>query len=297
MIVDVPPLLLVSVKQYKNYLLKKKLSKPKLIHQLAIHTYRLQRHVLNIRSQHATERASLLPIILARHQSLLLKKLGNNNEHLQQQKVKNLLLASNQIDRIIIKPGQTFSYWHAIGRPQKKHGYVEGMLLSQSKVTAGIGGGLCQLSNLLYWLFLHGPFKILERYHHSYDVFPDSGRVLPFGSGATVFYNYVDLVVKNTSSSPIQIHVWLSGKHLKGQLLSSQSHERKFSVKEKNHLFVHWKNQWFRYNELYRETKYKGQVESTELITTNFAPVLYKTSKEELVARGHSIVELNNAIK
>ena len=45
------------------------------------------------------------------------------------------------------------------------------------------GGGLCQLSNLIYWMTLHTPLTITERYRHSYDVFPDSNRTQPFGSG------------------------------------------------------------------------------------------------------------------
>jgi len=37
---------------------------------------------------------------------------------------------------------------------------------------------------------------------HGYDVFPDSDRTQPFGSGATCFYNYGGFVIKiNTGSS------------------------------------------------------------------------------------------------
>ena len=37
---------------------------------------------------------------------------------------------------------------------------------------------------------LHTPLQVTERYRHSYDVFPDADRKLPFGSGATCAYNY-----------------------------------------------------------------------------------------------------------
>jgi len=281
------------MKAHRQKRVKRTLGKPKVIHQMAIKAYRLHRHLKNTFASHAYKKADLMPAIIARHQSVLLKKLGDHNEKLQTQKIKNLTIASQKIDRIIIQPGQTFSYWHTIGRPQKRHGYVEGMLLSQGKVIAGIGGGLCQLSNLLYWLFLHGPFEIVERYHHSYDVFPDSGRVLPFGSGATVFYNYVDLVVRNSSSQPMQIHLWLTDTHLKGQILSSENYQKKFSIKEKNHYFVHDRKQWFRYNELYQETRDKGKLEHSTLVTTNLAPVLYPVTKDELIAKGYETLEMN----
>ncbi|MFJ8513275.1 VanW family protein [Lysinibacillus xylanilyticus] len=51
------------------------------------------------------------------------------------------------------------------------------------KVKTGVGGGICQLANLLYWMALHTPLIVTERHHHSFDPFPDSGRTLPFGSG------------------------------------------------------------------------------------------------------------------
>ena len=44
---------------------------------------------------------------------------------------------------------------------------------------------------------LHTPLTVTERWRHGYDVFPDSNRTQPFGSGATCFYNYMDLMVRN----------------------------------------------------------------------------------------------------
>ena len=127
--------------------------------------------------------------------------------------------------------------WHVVGYPSAWRGFVPGMLLSNGEVTEGVGGGLCQLSNLLYWLFLHGPFEIIERYHHSKDVFPDSCRVLPFGSGATIFYNYVDLKVRNTSRFPMQLKIWVADEHIKVRLLSSQPLPSIFHVFE---MFLIW---------------------------------------------------------
>ncbi len=288
----IPPLLAERLRANTTHRPDKQWRKPKFVHKLAISAFRLRKHVQNMQQKHATQKAALMPIVIARHQSLLLKKLGDNNEALQIQKIKNLDIAAKSIDGIVIQPGQTFSYWYSIKRPQKKHGYVDGMLLSQGKVIAGIGGGLCQLSNLLYWLCLHGPFEIVERSHHSYDVFPDSGRVLPFGSGATVFYNYVDLVVKNISTEPQQLHIWLTDRHLKGQILSTTAASNKFSVHEENHYFVHWHKHWYRYNELYRDYLDRGKLVKSELITTNLAPVLYPVSKADLITKQYQVLEI-----
>ena len=129
---------------------------------------------------------------IKKHQSVLLKKLGDNNEQLQINKLTNLRIAAGQINGIIIKPDETFSFCKIVGLPTQRKGYLLGMELSFGEARAGIGGGICQISNLIHWLVIHSPLTVEERYHHSFDPFPDDGRVLPFGSGATVFYNYRD---------------------------------------------------------------------------------------------------------
>ncbi len=81
----------------------------------------------------------------------------------------------------------------------------------------GIGGGLCQLSNLIYWMALHTPLVVTERHRHSYDVFPDSNRTQPFGSGATCVYNYRDLQIFNGTDQTYQLKVYLTDNYLVGE--------------------------------------------------------------------------------
>ncbi len=131
--------------------------------------------------------------VTARHQSVLRRRLGESNQNLQEQKIINLKQAVQKLNGVIIKPQHIFSLWKIVGRPRYEDGYVDGMLLSNGVVVRGLGGGLCQLSNFLYWIFLHAPTQTVERHHHSRDVFPDSGRTLPFGGGATIMYNFLIL--------------------------------------------------------------------------------------------------------
>lgn len=89
-----------------------------------------------------------LPFRIKKHQSVLLKKLGDNNEQLQINKVTNLTIAAANINGIIIRPGETFSFCKLVGLPSKRKGYLPGMELSFGEARAGIGGGICQISNL-----------------------------------------------------------------------------------------------------------------------------------------------------
>ena len=157
-----------------------------------------------------------------RHQSLLLRTLGNVDKQLQINKIVNLSLGINKIDGVIIKPGEIFSLCKLLGNCTKKKGYKEGLVISNGEAKISYGGGMCQLANLIHWMVLHSPLDIIERHHHSLDLFPDSGRQVPFGTGASIFYNYLDYQFKNNTNVHFQLKIWVTDKHIKGELLSSE---------------------------------------------------------------------------
>jgi vancomycin resistance protein VanW len=220
-----------------------------------------------------------LPFRIKKHQSVLLKKLGESDMQLQINKVTNLKIAVKNIDGILIRPGETFSFCKLVGLPTKRKGYLLGMELSFGQARAGIGGGICQISNLIHWLVIHSPLTVTERYHHSFDPFPDEGRVLPFGSGATVFYNYRDYQFTNNTEHTFQINLWFSDKCLEGELRIDEELDYAYHVVEKEHQFLKIEEHYYRKNEIWREKILKfasGKVVETELITKNFARVMYK---------------------
>ena len=222
-----------------------------------------------------------LPFRIKKHQSVLLKKLGESDQQLQINKITNLSIAHKHIDGVIIKPGEVFSFCKLVGLPTKRKGYLHGMEITFGQARPGIGGGICQISNLIHWLVIHSPLTVVERYHHSYDPFPDDGRVLPFGSGATVFYNYRDYQFKNNTNYTFQINLWLTDKCLEGELRIDKELDFAYHVIEKDHEFIKQGGQFFRKNEIWRNKIAKfegGKILETELITKNFARVAYAPS-------------------
>lgn len=235
--------------------------------------------------------AEKLSFRVKKHQSVLIRKLGLSDAQLQVNKVTNLKIACKKINGILIKPGETFSFCKLVGYPSKFKGYLTGMELSNGKVRAGTGGGLCQIANLLHWLVMHSPLTVTERHHHSFDPFPDEGRVLPFGSGATVFYNYLDYQFSNYTAHVFQINLWFSEKCLEGELRIDKELDYTYHVYEKNHDFLKINEQYYRRNEIWRNTTDKfhsGKILQTEMIAQNFAKVMYipesfkETSIQEL---------------
>ena len=164
-----------------------------------------------------------------------------------------------------------------MGKTTSAKGYVEGLQLSRGEVRTGIGGGLCQLANLLYWLALHSPLEVVERHHHSFDPFPDERRVLPFGSGASVFYNYVDLRFYNPTDITFQIKVWLSENHLKGAIYSDREWIYTYHIVEKNHRFLQQDGKNYRENEIWRKifNRRSGEFLKEEMAIKNFSEVKY----------------------
>lgn len=71
---------------------------------------------------------------MARHQSVLRRKLGDSNPRLQEQKIINIRTAIEKFDGVIIEPGKIFSFWKILGEVSYKNGYVDGMLISCGKV-------------------------------------------------------------------------------------------------------------------------------------------------------------------
>ena len=229
----------------------------------------------------ATETAfENLAFTCKKHQSLLRRRLGITDPQLQENKIENIKIAGPTIDGILIKPGQTFSFWRQVGKATEARGYFEGMQLSQGEVVRGVGGGLCQLANLLYWMALHTPLEIAERHHHSFDPFPDENRVLPFGSGAGVFYNYIDLRFFNPTDVTFQIRLWLTGDHLKGAIYSDRETPYSYHVFEKNHRFLSQNNKNYRENEIWREAidRRTGNHVAEEMLVKNFSEVKYELS-------------------
>lgn len=225
----------------------------------------------------------LLPYIQFSHETPLIRQLKDVEMYLQYNKIVNLKIAVEKINKIIINPGETFSYWKLIGRPTRIKGYKDGMILFLGNFKPGIGGGLCQLSNLIYWMTIHTPLTVVERYRHSYDVFPDSNRTQPFGSGATCVYNYRDLMIKNETEEPYQLYIKIGQEYLYGEWRSISKPIYTYEVYEKEHkIQPEFWGVYTRHNILYRN-KYdlEGNLIDDEYITENHAIMMYAPLLEE----------------
>ena len=218
---------------------------------------------------------------IIKHNSLIRRKLNNVDINLQENKAVSLSIAAPKINNIIIKPGQTFSFWELVGRCTKKKGYLEGVTITGAIPTKGIGGGMCQFTNLLHWMVLHTNLDIIEHHHHNHiDLFPDFNRKIPFGTGTSIVYNYLDYRFKNNTDTTFQIIVYTTDEYLKGEIRADKQLPIKIHIVEEESFYYEKQNELYRHNKIYRKVidKRTGNTIENKMILENNAKTMY--SKE-----------------
>ena len=239
---------------------------------------RLQWHIGKTR--HATTRQpENLPHLHMEHATPMLRALSGVDMQLQHNKKASLEIAAACIDGLILKPGETFSFWRLVGKPTARRGFKTGLVLRNGKIQQDIGGGLCQMTNLVYWMAIHTELTITERWRHGFDVFPDASRTQPFASGATCSFNYIDLQVTNTTPHDFQLRIWCEGDWLHGAWRSAEPVRHRFEICERDHEIrrEYWGG-YSRHNSLWRKRIdiYDGKILGEEFITDNHAIMMYE---------------------
>lgn len=229
-----------------------------------------------------------LPILICKHKSLIRRKLGDVDPQLQENKAVNLELASSKVSSIIIRPNQIFSFWFLVGSCTKKKGYKEGLIISNGETGKGIGGGMCQFTNLIHWLVLHSPLEIIEYHHHNgIDLFPDYNRQVPFGVGTSIMYNYLDYRFFNKTDATFQLITYTTDKYLEGQLFADKPLNIKYHISAEDEYFFCDNDIYYRHNKIYRKCidKKTGNIIDNKLLIENNSKVMYdsKFIKENMI--------------
>ncbi len=227
-----------------------------------------------------------LPVIICSHKSLIRRVLGNVDMQLQENKAINLSIATPKINGILIKPGEVFSFWRLVGKTKASKGYKQGLTISKSAVSAGLGGGMCQFTNLIHWMVLHSPLEIVEHHHHDgFDLFPDFNRQIPFGTGTSISYNYLDYRVRNNTDKTFQLITYVTDTHLCGELRCTEQLAVKYHIETENEHFVRENGVVYRKGKVFRNCidKHTGNSISRVCIRENHARVMYDTSHLEIL--------------
>ena len=155
----------------------------------------------------------------------------------QENKIHNLKLAAAKLNGLIIEPGETFSFWLCVKDADKETPYKDALSELDGRLTTEYGGGLCMISNLLCWLFLHTPLTITERHGHGKKDFPEPPSDAPMGVDATVAEGWLDFKVTNHTDQKAQLSLTFDEDNIIGAVYMEHDPHRTWKVMNKDLLY------------------------------------------------------------
>ena len=133
-------------------------------------------------------------------------------------KVINITRGASLLNQNLIAPNGYWSFWQRIHRPSSSNGFLLGRNLINGELLAHTGGGLCQLSSMVYHLALLAGLTIVERHSHSIDIYEEDQRFTPLGADATVVWGFKDLRLYNPYPFAVSLQFIVKNGELIGEL-------------------------------------------------------------------------------
>lgn len=131
---------------------------------------------------------------------------------------QNAALALTFVDRMILKPGQTFSFNETVGPRTAEKGFIPGYYpLSNGDVWQVRGSGICRASTGIYYLMVkEAGLEMIERHRHSVAV-----NYVPPGYDAAID-GPLDLKIRNNKTFSVQIRVAIIDNYFYGRLIRTR---------------------------------------------------------------------------
>lgn len=124
-----------------------------------------------------------------------------NYHHASPTQAKNIELLARRLNGVMVKPGETFSYYQHVGPYTAANGYGWGRAFANGRIIPSMGGGVCQGASTLYSALMRTGLPIVERHNHELTV-----PYLPPGEDATVAASvHLDFRFRNDQPRPIMI--------------------------------------------------------------------------------------------
>ena len=124
-------------------------------------------------------------------------------------RTKNLTLACQAINGVILNPGDEFSFNNIVGERTAAKGYMQATVYNGGLSVPELGGGVCQVASTLYYCTLHLDLEQVQREPHMFVV-----DYVPKGMDATIYWGKIDYKFKNTLDFPIRILINTDGGYV-----------------------------------------------------------------------------------
>lgn len=115
----------------------------------------------------------------------------------------NISITCEKLNGLILQNGETFSFNGYIGPRTVEAGYRMAGVIANGTTDQGLGGGICQVSSMLYQSAIKADLQIVERHWHMWpSTYTDAG------TDASVDWPSQDFSFTNNSGYPIAINAY-----------------------------------------------------------------------------------------
>ncbi|MBR5218376.1 MAG: VanW family protein [Clostridia bacterium] len=128
-------------------------------------------------------------------------------------RVENLIICADSIDRHKVMPGEEFSFNRIVGERTTDKGYNNAKIIIDGERGYAVGGGICQISSTLLGAVKSAGLTVTERHSHEAEV----GYVKQ-GEDAAISYSTQDFKFINTLDTPVTIHIEVADTQVKAEL-------------------------------------------------------------------------------
>jgi vancomycin resistance protein YoaR len=132
----------------------------------------------------------------------------------------NLTTASNTISGTLIKPGEVFSLNAILGERTPEKGYREAGMILNGRLVKATGGGVSQISTVIFNLAWFSGVELTEHQAHSFYI-----SRYPAGREATVNWPNIDNKWTNTTPYGMLVQMWVSGNQVHGRIWSTKLYD------------------------------------------------------------------------
>lgn len=133
---------------------------------------------------------------------------------------RNIRRAAEQIDGIVVRPGETFSLNGATNPRNAAAGYVEAGIIEDGRPARGVGGGVSQMATTLFNAAYFAGLEDVEHHEHSYYI-----SRYPAGREATVFGDVLDVKFRNDGPTSVQIQTEWTSSSITARLVGIKRYE------------------------------------------------------------------------
>ena len=200
----------------------------------------------------------------------------------QENKVFNLKLAAKTLNGLLIKPGETFSFWRCVRHADAHTSYKTGLKVLNGNLTTAPGGGLCQMSNLLFWMFLHTPLTITERVGHDVKEFPEQNSDVIKGVDATISEGWIDVKARNDTDCACQIIITFDDNHIIGTVLTDTKPPTLYRIENGPVTYTRKKDGMYESVSIERvgTDTVSGEISGRKLLYTNTCKICYPLAEK-----------------